>query len=82
MEWSYLIFFCFGFTEIENLNLLALLTDDSRLEASSLAIIAAIEKSVADPAAILLFVVVVVGFAAAATGALSADITPAAGLHR
>lgn len=40
------------------LYLLALRTDDSRLEASSLAIIAAIEKSVAEPAAFLLPAVV------------------------
>lgn len=49
--------------------------EDSRLEASSRAIMAAMEKSVAEPAALLLPVVVVVVCAvAAATGAAGAPL--------
>lgn len=58
-------------------NLLALLTDDSRLDASSRAIIAAMEKSVAAPAAVLLDVVFVVVVALVCVG----KTTPPA-LHR
>lgn len=59
--------------------LLADLTDDSRLEEfSSLAMMAAIEKSVAEPAAALLLAVVVVGFG---LFELLPGITPLEPLH-
>lgn len=51
------------------LNLLALRMEDSRLEASSRAMMAAMEKSVAEPAALLLAVVVVCPLAFGAAGA-------------
>jgi len=63
------------------LNLLALRMEDSRLEASSRAMMAAMEKSVAEPAALLLavFVVVVCALAFGAVFAGAAGTTP---LHK
>lgn len=68
------------------LNLLALRMEDSRLEASSRAMIAAMEKSVAEPAALLLAGVVVVALAATVAAAVLAGPALTAGgrtpLHR
>jgi len=62
------------------LNLLALRMEDSRLEASSRAMMAAMEKSVAEPAALLLAVVVVV--CALAFGAVFAGAAGTTPLHK